>query len=82
MGKKIIYFAALLMLVASCGTQKSISFLGESYTTFEGYSPEGNAIWYFCPPDTSRTDVSTDRRFHRGADLVVQGRRGRRLQNG
>ncbi|MBQ5437460.1 MAG: hypothetical protein IIU32_07215 [Firmicutes bacterium] len=59
MGKKIIYFAALLMLVASCGTQKSISFLGDSYTTFEGYIPEGNAIWYFCPPDTSRTDVST-----------------------
>ena len=59
MRKKLFYIAVLLMLMVSCGTQKTISFLGDSYTTFEGYIPEGNAVWYFCPPDTSRTDVAS-----------------------
>ena len=53
----LIILAALLLLV-SCGTNR-ISFLGDSYTTFEGHIPEGNAIWYYCPPDTSLTDVSS-----------------------
>ncbi len=34
-----------------------ISILGDSYSTFEGYIPEGNAIWYFAKTDTARTDV-------------------------
>lgn len=58
MGKKLIYAAALLMLALSCGTTRTISFLGDSYTTFEGHIPEGNAVWYFCPPDTGLTDVA------------------------
>ncbi len=39
-------------------TVESVSILGDSYSTFEGYVPDGNAIWYYTPADTSRTDVS------------------------
>ncbi len=56
--KELLFILAAVLLVVSCGTQK-ISFLGDSYTTFEGYIPEGNLTWYFCPPDTSLTDVSS-----------------------
>ena len=49
---------ATVLLAVSCGTPR-ISFLGDSYTTFEGYIPEGNLVWYYCPPDTSLTDVSS-----------------------
>jgi len=49
---------ALLLLVAACSGPRAISFLGDSYTTFEGYIPEGNAVWYYSQPDTSMTDVS------------------------
>ena len=49
---------AIALIALSCGKQK-ISFLGDSYTTFEGYIPEGNAVWYHCPPDTFLTDVAT-----------------------
>jgi len=34
-----------------------ISILGDSYSTFEGYIPEGNAIWYFAKANTAMTDV-------------------------
>ena len=56
--KKILLPILAAILVASCAP-KTISFLGDSYTTFEGYIPEGNAIWYYSQPDTSRTDVSS-----------------------
>ncbi len=36
---------------------KSISILGDSYSTFEGYIPQGNSIWYWSKPDTTKTDV-------------------------
>lgn len=55
--KKTILIAAIVL--ASCSSPKTISFLGDSYTTFEGYIPEGNAIWYFDPLDTALTDVAT-----------------------
>ena len=29
---------------------KTFSILGDSYSTFEGYIPEGNACWYFTNP--------------------------------
>lgn len=54
---RLLVFSAWLL--ASCAGQKTISFLGDSYTTFEGRIPEGNAIWYFAQPDTSLTDVSS-----------------------
>lgn len=35
-----------------------ISILGDSYSTFQGYIPEGNEVWYFPNPPIERTDVS------------------------
>lgn len=35
-----------------------ISILGDSYSTFEGYIPQGNAVWYFLNPDKDVTDVN------------------------
>ena len=35
-----------------------ISILGDSYSTFEGVIPEGNAIWYFQPPK-ARNGIDT-----------------------
>lgn len=34
-----------------------VSILGDSYSTFEGYIPEGNATWYATTPWENRTDV-------------------------
>lgn len=39
-----VFAAALLAL--SCSAQKTVVILGDSYSTFAGYVPEGNAIWY------------------------------------
>ncbi len=54
----------LLLLVVSVifGVQASgrgkqiVSILGDSYSTFEGYIPEGNEPWY-GPSNTKQTDV-------------------------
>lgn len=36
---------------ATAGMQKSVSILGDSYSTFEGYvTPDTNALWYRLPP--------------------------------
>ena len=35
-----------------------VSILGDSYSTFEGYSPVGNAVWYDTRPNPKKTDVS------------------------
>lgn len=36
----------------------SVSILGDSYSTFEGYlSPSSNSIWYFADPQRDLTDV-------------------------
>lgn len=43
---------------ASSQGRKSVSILGDSYSTFENYTqPKGNAIWYFSKPDLQQTDV-------------------------
>ena len=35
-----------------------VSILGDSYSTFEGYIPVGNAVWYDTRPNPKMTDVS------------------------
>jgi hypothetical protein len=35
-----------------------ISILGDSYSTYQGYIPDSNAVWYSEPRDGHRTDVS------------------------
>ena len=49
----------LLLSCMSAGAQtKSVSVLGDSYSTFEGAIPEGNAIWYFKQNNPNQTDVN------------------------
>ncbi len=39
-------------------SRKSVSILGDSYSTFENFvEPSGNALWYFNRPDPNLTDV-------------------------
>jgi len=45
--------------VALCEAQtKSVSILGDSYSTFEGFvTPETNEMWYYAQGERGRTDV-------------------------
>lgn len=57
---RVLAWACALFFALGLQAQQvrpSISILGDSYSTFEGYIPEGNAIWYRSPADTTRTDV-------------------------
>lgn len=56
--KKILLFFLLAVCMTAVGQVKqTVSILGDSYSTFEGFIPEGNAIWYFASPQ-KRTDVT------------------------
>lgn len=58
--KKTITLFCLLMLVlvqAPAQMRRTIAVLGDSYSTFQGFIPEGNAIWYFSPANKKQTDV-------------------------
>lgn len=59
--KKIIIFLCLLWIGALSGwaqSAKSVSILGDSYSTFQGYlQPDSNAVWYWDSPDAQNTDV-------------------------
>ena len=52
-----LLFALLIPLLACAQNRPRVSVLGDSYSTFQGYIPEGNEAWYYTPVDTSRTDV-------------------------
>lgn len=54
---KRIYLLFVLMLAMpyaeSCAQHqeiRTVAILGDSYSTFDGYIPEGNACWYFTVP--------------------------------
>ncbi|MBQ3657724.1 MAG: hypothetical protein II956_12905 [Bacteroidales bacterium] len=53
----LLLSALLCFQTLSAQTKQRISVLGDSYSTFEGYIPEGNEPWYFQKIDTSRSDV-------------------------
>lgn len=60
--KTILRVAFVMLLsvasLAMWGQAKpSVSILGDSYSTFEGFIPEGNEVWYFASPQ-KRTDVT------------------------
>lgn len=61
--RKIISCLILGILLCSAAfagvPRQRISILGDSYSTFIGYIPEGNAIWY--TGSTARTDVTSVR---------------------
>lgn len=54
--------AVLILMLLSLGLQaqtKSVSVLGDSYSTFEGFiTPRTNHTWYYARPDRKNTDVS------------------------
>lgn len=66
MKNKIFRIAALAtaMLIsaifaASSQSRKSVSVLGDSYSTFENYvEPKSNEMWYFVHPNPDLTDVN------------------------
>lgn len=59
--KKLISIAMVAALSAVCGCAAAkaprVSILGDSYSTYEGAIPEGNACWYFAAPK-NRNDVT------------------------
>jgi lysophospholipase L1-like esterase len=58
--KKGILLTILLLMCLVAGAQaKSMAVLGDSYSTFEGAIPEGNAIWYFKQNNPNQTDVNS-----------------------
>jgi len=57
--KKILIIQLLILVSIVVGAQtKRVSVLGDSYSTFEGVIPEGNAIWYFKNNNPKQTDVN------------------------
>jgi len=59
--KKILFFILFLILDLEFGFAQaltSVSILGDSYSTFEGFLPENNAIWYYNGKHDN-TDVSS-----------------------
>ena len=63
MMKKTFLLLALLFTCGLAGAQtKSVSILGDSYSTFEGYvTPSTNELWYYAKSKASQTDVSNVR---------------------
>ena len=55
--KKLLLLVLLIPLFVSAQNRLRVSILGDSYSTFQGYIPEGNEAWYYTSVDTSRTDV-------------------------
>ena len=54
---KTLLFLCFVSL--SAFAQRSISILGDSYSTYQGYvSPDTNEMWYFEPRNEEATDVS------------------------
>ena len=61
MKKTLLTLAVLLCSLAGMAQRPSVSILGDSYSTFEGYlTPDTMDIWYFAGSkrDARRTDVS------------------------
>lgn len=59
--KQIFLILTLLtfLIPTSAQVRKSVSILGDSYSTFQGYmDPHTNELWYFSRPRPKNTDVS------------------------
>ena len=59
--KKTLFTLLFITLFGFCDVYsqyvKSVSILGDSYSTFEGFIPEGNHCWYFLEAQKS-TDLN------------------------
>lgn len=64
--KRFFLLIALMLalpLAESCAQQqeiRTVAILGDSYSTFDGYIPEGNACWYFTTPQGENDVVSVE----------------------
>ena len=59
--KRILLALSLLfciLLPSLAQVRSTVSILGDSYSTFEGFIPKENEIWYFNKLDTQKTDVN------------------------
>ena len=57
--KRILFPLLLLLTITAYGQQRlRVSILGDSYSTYQYYIPEGNEPWYFDPVRPDLTDVS------------------------
>ena len=56
--KRLCLLAFVLLLAAPARGQR-VSILGDSYSTYEGRIPKGNAVWYKEPANLSKTDVTS-----------------------
>lgn len=58
--KKLLLLSLMLLTFQSITAQvrPEVAILGDSYSTFEGYIPEGNEIWYFAHENLEQTDVN------------------------
>lgn len=62
MRKTILLFVLLLTVGAANAQKKSVSILGDSYSTYEGYmTPSTNELWYYAKSKPTQTDVSNVR---------------------
>ena len=63
---------SLIILCVSIAASESvvhaapkIAVLGDSYSTFQGHIPAGNAIWYFAPPKNQNDVVDVEQTWWR-----------------
>lgn len=57
-----VVIACLCVVGMAAQSSKSVSILGDSYSTFEGFlQPDTNAVWYWKKTLTQNTDVSSVR---------------------
>lgn len=54
----LLSLIVLAVLPSVAQVKLTLAVLGDSYSTFAGFIPEGNACWYNSPADHKRTDVT------------------------
>lgn len=47
-----------MCLSAAAQVKPTVAILGDSYSTFQGFLPEGHAVWYKVPANPEHTDVT------------------------
>jgi len=58
--KRFLFFALLFITAVSASAQRrSVSILGDSYSTYEGFIPFGNEVWYERKIRKEKTDVKS-----------------------
>lgn len=54
----LVFCLSFVLVLPSAAQVKSVSILGDSYSTFEGFvTPATNEMWYYAQGERGRTDV-------------------------